>query len=432
MDYDEEPHGVYFFIDNKSFYASCESVKRGLNPLRSILVVMSEQANTNGGLILAASPMAKKLFGISNVSRQRDLPNDPRLLIVPPRMNLYIKKNLQINDVFTEFTDENNILPYSIDESLLDMTHTWHLFGNSLRNVALKIQEEVRSRLGLYTTVGIGDNPVQAKIALDVYAKHDSDLVGEIHYKDVPNKIWNIQNLTSVWGIGKRTAANLNHLGIYNMNDLAHANPYLIKEKMGIIGLQLFATAWGIDRSNLRQPMHTKEKSYSNSQVLPRDYTSRSEIEIVIKEVASQVASRIRNHHLQTGWITLFIGFSFATKQVTGSSGFSQSMKINPTDDSYELGRDLTELFERNWNGEMIRNIGVEYVHLSPKVGEQLDLFRDNQRTIKQNVLNKTGDQIQKQFGNAALLNANSLCNGATAISRSNLVGGHNGGNSYE
>ncbi|KRN13630.1 ImpB MucB SamB family protein [Fructilactobacillus fructivorans] len=432
MDYDEEPHGVYFFIDNKSFYASCESVKRGLNPLRSILVVMSEQANTNGGLILAASPMAKKLFGISNVSRQRDLPNDPRLLIVPPRMNLYIKKNLQINDVFTEFTDENNILPYSIDESLLDMTHTWHLFGNSLRNVALKIQEEVRSRLGLYTTVGIGDNPVQAKIALDVYAKHDSDLVGEIHYKDVPNKIWNIQNLTSVWGIGKRTAANLNHLRIYNMNDLAHANPYLIKEKMGIIGLQLFATAWGIDRSNLRQPMHTKEKSYSNSQVLPRDYTSRSEIEIVIKEVASQVASRIRNHHLQTGWITLFIGFSFATKQVTGSSGFSQSMKINPTDDSYELGRDLTELFERNWNGEMIRNIGVEYVHLSPKVGEQLDLFRDNQRTIKQNVLNKTGDQIRKQFGNAALLNANSLCNGATAISRSNLVGGHNGGNSYE
>lgn len=47
-------------IDNKSFYASCEALRRGLNPLLTPLVVMSEQANTNGGLILATSPKAKK------------------------------------------------------------------------------------------------------------------------------------------------------------------------------------------------------------------------------------------------------------------------------------------------------------------------------------------------------------------------------------
>lgn len=52
----------FFLIDNKSFYASVESVERGLNPLRSILVVMSEQENTNGGLVLATSPQAKKII----------------------------------------------------------------------------------------------------------------------------------------------------------------------------------------------------------------------------------------------------------------------------------------------------------------------------------------------------------------------------------
>lgn len=36
-------------IDNKSFYASVEAVQRGLNPLKAILVVMPETANTNGG-----------------------------------------------------------------------------------------------------------------------------------------------------------------------------------------------------------------------------------------------------------------------------------------------------------------------------------------------------------------------------------------------
>jgi len=55
-DYSHEPHRVIFLIDNKSFYASVESIERGLDPLKTVLVVMSEQENTNGGLILATWP----------------------------------------------------------------------------------------------------------------------------------------------------------------------------------------------------------------------------------------------------------------------------------------------------------------------------------------------------------------------------------------
>ena len=175
---DDEPHGVFFLIDNKSSYASCEAVFRGLNPLKVPLVVLSEAENTNGGLILATSPEAKHLFHLkANVSRKRDLPNDPRLWVVPPRMNLYIQRNLQINQIFHQFTTEQEVWPYSIDESILDMTYTWRLFGNSVREVARLIQKTVRQKLGLYTTVGIGDNPVQAKLALDLYAKHNHELV---------------------------------------------------------------------------------------------------------------------------------------------------------------------------------------------------------------------------------------------------------------
>ena len=137
-DYSNEPRRVIFMIDNKSFYASVEAVQRGLNPLKAILVVMSETANTNGGLVLASSPRAKKIFGISNVTRRRDLPNDPRLIIVPPRMNLYIKYNLAINKIFQQFAAEEDIHPYPIDESLIDMNESWKLFGNSPYEVFLK------------------------------------------------------------------------------------------------------------------------------------------------------------------------------------------------------------------------------------------------------------------------------------------------------
>lgn len=148
MFFDDEPHGVFFLIDNKSFYASCEAVARGLNPLKVPLVVLSEAENTNGGLILATSPEAKHLFHIkANISRKRDLPNDPRLWVVPPRMNLYIQRNLQINQVFHQFAAEKEVWPYSIDESILDMTHSWRLFGNSVREVARLIQTTIRFKL---------------------------------------------------------------------------------------------------------------------------------------------------------------------------------------------------------------------------------------------------------------------------------------------
>ena len=65
---DGEPHGMFFLIDNKSFYSSCETVARGLNPLKVPLVVLSEAENTNGGLILATSPEAKACGVSKNTS----------------------------------------------------------------------------------------------------------------------------------------------------------------------------------------------------------------------------------------------------------------------------------------------------------------------------------------------------------------------------
>ncbi len=221
-DYQNEPHRVIFMIDSKSFYASVEAVEMQLNPLRAILVVMSAAENTGSGLVLAASPMAKKIFGISNVTRARDVPiDDPRLIVRPPRMNLYIQENLRINRIFQQFTAEVDIHPYSIDESLLDMTDSWHLFGATPHEVARQIQLTVKKVTGIYLTVGIGDNPVLAKLALDLEAKKNHSLIAEWHYEDVPDKLWPITQLTDVWSIGQRTADKLNQRGIQSMADLA-------------------------------------------------------------------------------------------------------------------------------------------------------------------------------------------------------------------
>ena len=69
FDYSREPQSDIAFIDMKSFYASVECVERGFHPLKTSLCVMSRADNSNG-LILASSPVFKKVFGMISCLRK--------------------------------------------------------------------------------------------------------------------------------------------------------------------------------------------------------------------------------------------------------------------------------------------------------------------------------------------------------------------------
>ena len=61
-----------------------------------------------------------------------------------------------------------------------------------------------------------------------------------IRYEDVPNKLWTLPVMTDFWGIGKRTEKRLNKLEITTISELTNADPLLLKQKLGTIGLQHF------------------------------------------------------------------------------------------------------------------------------------------------------------------------------------------------
>ncbi|MDN7072441.1 excinuclease ABC subunit A, partial [Lactiplantibacillus plantarum] len=69
---------------------------------------------------------------------------------------------------------------------------------------------------------------------------------------------------------------------------------------------------------------------------------------------------------------------------------------------------------------------------LSPDAGQQLNLFESPLNQIQHSKLNQVIDEIHRRFGFTKLVYATSLLPGGTAIERAALVGGHNGGNSYE
>lgn len=58
-------------------------------------------------------------------------------------------------------------------------------------------------------------------------------------------------------------AARLKMSGIESIYDLAQADPYLLKHRFGVMGLQLFAHAWGIDRSFLGRKSQVAKENHS-------------------------------------------------------------------------------------------------------------------------------------------------------------------------
>ena len=263
IDYSIEPQSDIAFLDMKSFYASVECVDRGLHPLYTSLCVMS-RADNSAGLILASSPMFKKVFGKSNVGRSYDLPfdiktrkfsyynakkqglrTDPEYVrfiedwakvtfIVPPRMDEYIAVNIEIQSIFQNYGSPNDIYPYSIDEGFIDLSSSLNYFvpdkqlsrKQKLDLISARIQRDIWRQTGIYSTVGMSNaNPLLAKLALDNEAKKTPTMRANWSYEDVEQKVWSIPNMTDFWGIGKRMEKRFNTLGIHSIKNLANANP---------------------------------------------------------------------------------------------------------------------------------------------------------------------------------------------------------------
>lgn len=421
IDYSTARRRDILCIDVRSFFASVEAVKHGLNPLTEKVIVLSNP-HLDGGLVLAASPAVKEKYGIKTGSRKYELPDDKNLHIFEPRMALYVEINLRIQEIFRSFVMDQDIHPYSIDECFLDVTHSHGLFG-STREIAQKLSERIKNELGLIVAIGIGDNPLLSKLALDIEAKsnEESNFIAEWRYEDVEEKVWPIFPLTKMWGIGSRMARRLNQQTIHSVYDLAQADIDTLKAHYGVIGEQLFFHAHGVDESILSEKYIPRSTSYGKNQILDRDYTSQDEIEVVIREMAEENATRLRANHAMTALISLHIGFS---KEVI-EKGFSHQRTIPPTQSTRTLRKHFLSLFREYYTGEPVRTIMLSCGKITPHTCQQLTLFDSLEELREKEKLEKTIDFLRKKYGYTSILHASSLLKGSTVKKRAKLLGGH-------
>ena len=406
-------------IDLKSFFASCECVERKLDPFSYPLVVANDKQG-NGAITLAITPFLKSL-GIKSRGRLYEIPKNIKYTIVPPRMELYIKKSKKVISVYLDFISSDDMHIYSIDEVFLDVTDYLKLYKKTDYELAQIILDTILKKTGLTATCGIGPNLLLAKIAMDVEAKNYKNGIAKWEYKDIPSKLWPIKPLSKVWGIGSRLEKRLNDLNIYSIYDLAHYSMNKLKDKFGLIGEELWNHANGIDLSKISDYKNiVKDKSISHSQVLFKDYNENN-IKLIIEEMNDVLTRRLRKSHKLTSCIGLGIGYS---KNIGG--GFYHVTKIdNPTDDIKIILKTLFLLFDKYYTNFPIRKVSLSFGRLSDKNAIQLNIFDTMDNIVLEQNYNETIDEIKDKFGKNSLVKATALLKDSTAIIRNGKIGGH-------
>lgn len=421
IDYDKLPLRYILCVDVKSFFASVEAVRRGIDPLEAYIIVVSD-IKRPGAVVLASSPKVKSEFGIKTGNRKFEIPANDKLMVINPSMAMYLEFNRKIHEIFRDYAADEDIVVYSIDESIIDVTDTAHLFGNPYE-IAVIIRDRIKKELGLAVTIGIGDNPLLAKLALDNEAKKKASQIAYWSYESIPETVWKIPKLTDFWGISRGYERRFNKLGIYSIYSLAHADPEVLRSKFGIVGLQQFYHANGVDYSILRERTEQKSKGFSKGQILMRDYTDRDDIITILSEMAEDVAVRLRHHKYLCRSVGIYCGYSSDENDF----GFSVSKRFKvPTSSTKEILETLTAIFNKNWKGQKVRQFNIALNDLIEDTGHQMN-FWELKEMNEEAELDRVMDEIKERFGVTSIFKGHSLTEGSTYFERAKNVGGHKG-----
>jgi len=383
---------VIVHVDMDAFYASVERLDApdlegqpvivgGLGP-RGVVATASYEARRFG--VHSAMPMA----------RARRL--CPQARFIKPRMARYREKSREVFAVFEAFSPLVEGL--SLDEAFLDVSESLRLFGGPLE-IAGRIKQRIQLETGLTASVGVAHNKFLAKLASDT-CKPDGLLW--IH-PDQVRQFLDPMPVTRLWGIGRQTARKLRGIGILTIGQLRRADASALQSALGNQTGHFQRLGRGDDDREV-EPVRA-EQSISHEVTFDTDLRERTELLAELQQQVERVARRLRERGLTARTVVVKIrdgDFRTVTR--------SRSLRgcSNSTRTLYLMARALFE----NWRGSnrstAVRLLGVGVTGLEPENGFQQASDGGSQLS-GQGALDRLSDQINRRFGEAGLVHAQTL-----------------------
>lgn len=409
-------------VDMNAFYAS---VAQHLDPsLRCKPVAVAGDPERRSGIILAKSKEAKKAGVKTAEAIWQAKQKCPNLIVVPPDYAAYKRYSKLARMIYYEYT--NQVEPFGLDESWIDVTGSLSLFGGDAMLVANEISERVKDELGLTVSVGVSWNKVFAKLGSDT---DPGDGVIEITRDNYKDFAWPMPASEMIY-VGPATMRKLYSAGYMTIGDLAHAGGYFLDKRFGKIGRMLRSFARGEDRSPVKVMDPSKAdvdyviKGIGNGLTAPHDLECEADVKALVWLLSESVSQRLRESHFRCRTV------SVGVRRAVDFTGYSRQTTLRTptclTSDVANLAMDLIRANQPLDKEHAIRAIHVRTTNLVP-MGQpvQDDLFGDAEETRKRERLDLAIDELRRRFGNKCVHRTVELTDetmGSLDIKRDNTV----------
>ncbi len=358
---------VIFHIDVNSAFLSWTAVKlvmEGGQDIRQVPSVVSGDPSDRRSIIAAASMPAKKLGIRAAMPVTMALRKCPQLVIVRGDWEWYKRCSEGFIAICRSYSPV--LQQFSIDECFLDMS--LRCGDRDPVEVATRLKDEVKSRLGFTVNVGVGPNKLLAKMASDF---EKPDKVHTLWEHEIREKMWPLGVRDLLW-VGKKTEERLIAYGIHTIGDLACLSVGQLTRLVGPkFAAQLHENANGRDDSPVETEIQ-EAKSYSAERTFAKDLSDPKDIDRVLFNVACIVAHRIRRDGFRASTVSMFVkytDFSVAQKQTSLDQ---------PSDVTAIILNAARRMLAEVWDGVApLRQVGLGVSKLTHETVEQMSLFED-------------------------------------------------------
>lgn len=304
-------------VDCNNFFVSCERVFAPKLIGRPAVVLSS-----NDGCVVARSNEAKAMGIAMGIPffKVKGLVESGQLCALSSNYTLYGDMSRRVMSVIRRHVPEME--QYSIDECfiVLPEIEDYQAFGCRLSQI-------VEQWTGIPVSVGLAPTKTLAKLA-SRFAKKHKGYRGccLIDTQEKRRKALELTNLRDVWGIGRKSAAKLEQMGLHTAWQFARSGQKQIRKLMGIAGEETWRELNG--ESVLGLTMPTQRKSIQSTRSFNRPLLTTRELHTALADFCAQVAEKLRKENACARTVGIF----FATDRFNPNVPFIQRTAIHSFD----------------------------------------------------------------------------------------------------
>ncbi len=385
-----DPGRTILHCDCNNFYASVELLK--FPELRDKPVAVAGDPEGRHGIILAKN-MAAKRYGIQTAETVWQARRKcPGLILLPPHHDEYEAMSQRVNAIYCAVTDQ--VEPFSVDESWLDVTGSRALFGDG-PTIADMLRRRVREELGVTISVGVSDNRYWAKLGSDYKKPHATTVITRENVADILHPL----PIRDMLFVGHAAEDTLRRHGVMTIGQLAALPREILTSWLGKHGEALHDMVHGVDSAPIRRWGESEAvKSVGNGMTFPHDLVGEDAWKAGLMPLCDSVGSRLRAHHLKCRTVTVQIKDP-ALKVIS-----RQKTLPMPTNLTKVIFREAADILRQCWRPDApIRLLTVTASTLCPEdetQPAQLSFFENLQPDDpRQARIEQAVDDVRRRFG---------------------------------